>query len=263
MVFEYNGLSNESGIYMITNTVNGKVYIGSCRSFKNRWNDHARILRSGRHHTKHLQASFNRHGEDAFIFTIVQHMPGSTKEERLTVEALWIEKYWGWKCYNGTKQTVSREGFPNKEPLPPKSEATRQKLSDTHKRLGTKPPSRLGVPVSEEDRQKKRESALRLGLKPPSPEVGHKHSEATLQKMREAAQKRTIHSMTGRTHSEETLKKMREAAAKRTVFSATGLKRSEETKRKMAEAHIGKKRSDEARKNMAEAQQRRRARDVT
>lgn len=62
----------ESGIYEIVNQVNGKRYVGSAISFKRRWMYHRRDLRAGRHHSKYLQDSWNRHGEDSFRFSIIE-----------------------------------------------------------------------------------------------------------------------------------------------------------------------------------------------
>lgn len=59
---------NSSGIYEIVNTVNGKRYIGSAVSFKNRWGQHRKHLRRGAHHSAPLQRAWNKYGEAAFKF---------------------------------------------------------------------------------------------------------------------------------------------------------------------------------------------------
>ncbi len=56
------------GIYSITNTVTGKLYIGSASNFDERWRVHRAHLSSNTHHSKHLQSSWNKHGSDVFEF---------------------------------------------------------------------------------------------------------------------------------------------------------------------------------------------------
>lgn len=61
-----------SGIYQITNTITGKRYIGSAVDIVGRWCNHRSELRRGTHHSKHLQSSWKKHGEDAFLFEILE-----------------------------------------------------------------------------------------------------------------------------------------------------------------------------------------------
>ncbi len=61
-------MKNQSGIYEILNTVNGKRYIGSSVSFKPRWKSHRVQLRGNRHHNQYLQRAWNKYGEAAFKF---------------------------------------------------------------------------------------------------------------------------------------------------------------------------------------------------
>lgn len=60
------------GVYRIRNTVNGKFYIGSSVNIRWRAHKHLSQLRRGVHRNAHLQASFNRHGEQAFCFEMVE-----------------------------------------------------------------------------------------------------------------------------------------------------------------------------------------------
>lgn len=61
-----------SGIYQIRNKVNSKVYIGSSNNIKRRWQKHKALLRHNRHQNSHLQAAWNKYGEDNFVFSIVE-----------------------------------------------------------------------------------------------------------------------------------------------------------------------------------------------
>jgi group I intron endonuclease len=61
-------MENQSGIYEIVNTVNGKRYIGSARELKTRWRRHRWELRGCRHGNEKLQRAWNKYGEGAFKF---------------------------------------------------------------------------------------------------------------------------------------------------------------------------------------------------
>ena len=62
-------------IYQITNMVNGKYYIGSAESFERRMWQHKNDLKRGAHKNPHLQASWNKHGADAFVFEVLEVVP--------------------------------------------------------------------------------------------------------------------------------------------------------------------------------------------
>lgn len=62
-----------SGIYSITNSQNGKRYVGSAVDIKRRWREHRSDLRHNRHHNKYLQNSWNKHREDRFEFEVLEY----------------------------------------------------------------------------------------------------------------------------------------------------------------------------------------------
>jgi len=65
-------ITKESGIYCIKNKVNGKVYIGSAINLQKRRNEHYRRLNAGIHANRRLQHSWNKYGEAAFVFSIIE-----------------------------------------------------------------------------------------------------------------------------------------------------------------------------------------------
>jgi len=61
----------QSGIYKITNIVNGKFYIGSATNLVKRRRSHLSSLKYGRHKNEKLQRSYDKHGKDSFKFETV------------------------------------------------------------------------------------------------------------------------------------------------------------------------------------------------
>lgn len=66
-------MSKNQGVYIIKNKINGKIYVGSTAdTFDRRWKNHRKKLREGKHHSKHLQASWNKYGEENFEFKVLE-----------------------------------------------------------------------------------------------------------------------------------------------------------------------------------------------
>lgn len=105
-------------IYKITNLVNKKIYIGSAVYFAQRRGEHLSKLRRQIHHNKHLQNSFNKHGEEQFKFDVVEYASKETLVER---EQYWIDKL--NPEYNFLRVAFSSIGFKH-------SEETKKKLSE-------------------------------------------------------------------------------------------------------------------------------------
>lgn len=72
----------KSGIYRITNTVNNKFYIGSSKDIDKRWYDHKRELYLNIHINPKLQHSWNYHGQDKFLFEMVEEVSEDKLIER-------------------------------------------------------------------------------------------------------------------------------------------------------------------------------------
>ena len=60
------------GIYKITHTATGRIYVGSAIIFSRRWYDHRRTLRRGTHKNPHLQRAWLKYGEQAFAFDVLE-----------------------------------------------------------------------------------------------------------------------------------------------------------------------------------------------
>ena len=55
------------GIYVWTNTLNGKVYVGQAVNVCRRVQGELKMLRNGNFHNEHMQRAWDKYGEDAFI----------------------------------------------------------------------------------------------------------------------------------------------------------------------------------------------------
>lgn len=71
-----------SGIYTITNTTTGCVYVGSTNDFTRRWTEHKTDLRCKRHANRYLQFSWNKYGEDSFHFEVLERCAVAVLFER-------------------------------------------------------------------------------------------------------------------------------------------------------------------------------------
>jgi group I intron endonuclease len=60
------------GIYKIKNLVNDKCYYGSSKNIEKRWRTHKNHLKNGKHHNIHLQRSWDKYGDDNFVFEVVE-----------------------------------------------------------------------------------------------------------------------------------------------------------------------------------------------
>jgi len=86
-------------IYKIINVVNNKFYVGSAVDFTKRKRKHIWRLRRGDHSNKHLQAAWNKYGEAAFVFVIVQYV--AEMVDLLEEENVWLRESVGKaNCYN-------------------------------------------------------------------------------------------------------------------------------------------------------------------
>lgn len=62
------------GIYRITCTVTGRIYIGSAFRLGDRWRNHRNNLRRGTHHNRILQRAWDKYTEDAFVFDVLEYV---------------------------------------------------------------------------------------------------------------------------------------------------------------------------------------------
>jgi len=123
-------MSYKSGIYKITNKQNGKIYIGSSLRISQRFYMHRRNLRSGAHHSTHLQYSWNKYGEENFLFEVIEEV----FDKNMLLER---EQY-----YMDTTKSYERENGYNINPTASSrlgskhTEESKRKMSESQKASG-------------------------------------------------------------------------------------------------------------------------------
>lgn len=88
------------GIYAIQNTVSGKKYIGSAINICSRFWLHRKQLKTGRHHSVKLQRAWEKYGESAFAWTVIEEVANAA--DLIAAEQRWLdsEKCFGKNGYN-------------------------------------------------------------------------------------------------------------------------------------------------------------------
>jgi group I intron endonuclease len=91
------------GIYLITNSINNKRYVGSSNNIELRWSRHRRDARNGKHSNPHLQAAISKYGIDNFKFELIEVVPD--QGDLTTIEQYYLD--WIQPEYNISKDAVA------------------------------------------------------------------------------------------------------------------------------------------------------------
>lgn len=78
---------NISGVYIITNLINGKRYVGSSNDLYERSYSHIYHLNNQTHSNNHLQNAWNKYGEDKFVIGVLEY---ADEKDLLKREAYYI-----------------------------------------------------------------------------------------------------------------------------------------------------------------------------
>lgn len=150
-------------IYMIVNTINKKVYIGSSNNISRRFTKHKYQLNKSIHPNEHLQNAWNKYGSDSFKFRILAVCPNN---ERNNCEQMFMDLYnaqnrnYGYNIKNADGHSQSEEtklklSEINKGKVV--SEKTKKKLSNLN---SGKNNHNYGKNLSDETKKKMSESKI-------------------------------------------------------------------------------------------------------
>jgi len=226
-----------SGIYLILCTANGRRYVGSASSFRNRWKSHKRDLKKGKHGNPHLQNTYNKYGLSAFVFSILEIC---SKDKLIEREQFWLDLI---KPEFNVAKFASSPGLGR---IP--TEESKQKSSEKNKKYWEF--------ISDDERERRGQLAA------------HPHSETTKETLRQ----RTLQAYAeGRLskkrapHSPETKKKIKaararqaaqqkaETARKRAAWEVGRAEREAIRREKVRQANIGKKVSEKTKSKLRAA----------
>lgn len=181
--------TSASGIYRITCIANGRIYIGSAVNIQSRWRIHLHHLRQNKHHSITMQRAWQKYGEEAFTFEVIELVLAPFLLER---EQHWLDTLqpFSQHGFNTDRIAGSRYGY---APSP----ETREKLRKAN----------LGKTYSEETKRKHSEEGKLRTQSAASREkirlanLGQKRSDAARESMRNA--------QLGKKQSEETKERRR------------------------------------------------------
>lgn len=103
------------GIYLIRNTVNGKVYVGQSSHINRRWREHKKAMRLG--YKSYLHDAMRKHGVDAFEHVVLELCDFDAMDER---EAYWMAAYC---CHDEAKGYNYRPAGQLKQAMTPEARA--------------------------------------------------------------------------------------------------------------------------------------------
>lgn len=196
------------GIYEIRNQISGKCYIGSAVNLRKRWRNHLSNLRKGQHRNRHLQNAFNKYGQVAFIFSVLEYAEREVLVEREQYFFDTLRPEYNIASIAGSsmlgrrhtaesrkKMSQARRGEGNPNYGKSLSKETRRKLSE----------ALMGRQLSDSHRRK-----ISEGLKGNMNNLGHKHTKETRAQMSKI-KRGELNPNYGKQPSEETRAKLSEA----------------------------------------------------
>lgn len=146
-------MPHTSGVYKITCMSNNKVYVGSSIDMFQRTKGHVALLRYNKHCNKHLQFAWNKYGESAFRFDVIELVLSFCVQFR--------EQYW----INKLKASNHRKGF-NMNPIASGAHyatlETREKIGNASKERVFTQQHRARIAASNSGRRRSDESKAKI-----------------------------------------------------------------------------------------------------
>lgn len=79
------------GVYLLTNSISRKAYVGSSERVVARLRGHVTALRKGKHVNSKLSNAWTKHGENLWSWAVLEVVEGTDKEGLLSREQHWID----------------------------------------------------------------------------------------------------------------------------------------------------------------------------
>lgn len=208
------------GIYLLTNIINNKIYVGKSQNLSRRTSDYRFVNKKWFGWNSLIVKAIKKYGWENFKVDILESFTELDDKRLLDKEADWIMKLnstnreigynlcvrstsrFGFKMSQETRKKISRslkEHYKN-NPNPLRGRARTQevkdKISKHHKEnkisVGEKNPI-FGIKRSNETKQKISQTRIEknIGAGDRNPFWGKKHTEETRQKMREGSKNKT------------------------------------------------------------------------
>ena len=219
-----------SAIYGIRHIASGRMYVGSAVRTNARWRQHRSQLQRGTHHSRHLQAAWNKYGAEAFEFVVLEMVPAS--DDLLVRENEWIsssmaaDRRYGFNC---CPVAGSQLGMRH-------SDEARSKMSSAHKGRKKSPEHQAAISASIKGRTLSDEHRAKIAAN----QTGRKATEETRKKMRESqaakvlspeSHKKMVTANVGRKFTEEHRQRIADANRRRVTSTETKAKISAARKR--------------------------------
>ena len=90
-MIDLSALKNESGIYLLRNLINGKIYIGGTIDIRVRVSRHIAELNRDNHHNPHLRSAWKKYGSRAWEIEILESIEGSDVDIIRESEQIWLD----------------------------------------------------------------------------------------------------------------------------------------------------------------------------
>jgi group I intron endonuclease len=150
-------MDSGSGIYLITCTVTQERYVGSSEDVENRRKRHFYRLSRNAHPNSYLQHAWNRHGADAFVFSVLEYVPVECLTDR---EQYWIDRFDTYQNgFNLAPQAGTMRGYRYTEEQRLKMSQSRKGQPKTAEHKAAISRSKLGVPKGPFSEQARRNMA--------------------------------------------------------------------------------------------------------
>lgn len=232
-----------SGVYCIKNRASGKVYVGESIDIQRRWESHRYDLSKDRHYNEILQHAWNKWGEDAFEWIVLEECDKANLRYR---EAHWINELvaysrergyniriedgnGSWEYTDEHRAAISArtKGENNPRWGAKLDEDTRRRISESNKRAFEEKP---GLREKSEETKRRMSEARRQLWATKSPEE-RRLTEEHKRKVSEAGR--------GRKHDEDTKRRISETN-KKTKAERPPPPISDEARKRMSDSRKGR-----------------------